>query len=393
MKHCLFLCALELEAESIRNPTTNYPYPRLLKRMSESGEWTITAFAPYRKTSEAVNNNLTIHPWSLRNFIRYGLMQHQNLVVMQLFMKPKWALLAKLWHRVPLVFRTGGISGTVADMARPFYPLRLWRWWFYYSFFDFFVSTADGTPVQLHFFRMGIPRHRYREWPNAFRPVPAGPPRREKVILYVGRLSPVKAVDYLIESFAEATKKLDSGYKLMIYGADARVSYSWHEAELVRLIERLGLVGRVEIHPWTHEAERHIASCKMVVTGCANNQILEAYAAGTPVIALDLGETRNLYSRLENVHIIDYPLGGYPLPSRKRPSIRPEVRGEIVRATAEAMVAIAEAETPPPPVIDFAQYGWEQRLQKELNLYATLLDDPARPRWVRGRIEAKTDRA
>ncbi|MCK5783364.1 MAG: glycosyltransferase family 4 protein [Desulfobacterales bacterium] len=370
-KHCIFLCLLEIDLQRILNPTNNYPYPRLIKKMIDSGEWTVTVFGQHQKQREAYQEKLLILPWSKKNFIRYGLKPSCDLVVMHLFMKAKWAILAKLWHRVPLVYRTGGINGTIADMSKAFYPFKYWRHWVLYRFVNFFISTADGTPVQLHFYRMGVSRKKYREWPNGFRPMAESQDfgRRQKAILYIGRICRVKAVDYILFSFEKALARLDPEYKLVFCGGGVRISD--YEGELVKLIEKRNLQNRVEIKPWSTNAGEYIGACKMLLTGCANNQILEAYAMGTPVIALDLGETKDLYGKLDNINIVNYPLGGYPIDTSCE-SIRAEVLDELVEETAGLMVDLSQQADISPPDVDYDKVGWSQRLDKELLIYRRL---------------------
>jgi glycosyltransferase involved in cell wall biosynthesis len=190
---------------------------------------------------------------------------------------------------------------------------------------------------------------------------------RKNWILYLGRIHRVKAVDYIVEAFKLALPQLPPDYKLILCGVRNRQTP--FEQELRKSIETSSIASRVEFHPWTTDAEKYYKQSRMLITGCANNQIIEAYACGTPVIALDLGETKNIYGHLKNVHIVEYPLGGYPT-NAQEPSIDPECVDRVTRDTAELIKMISQQKNSYDiPMIDYDAVGWEQRLSKEAELY------------------------
>ena len=90
------------------------------------------------------------------------------------------------------------------------------------------------------------------------------------------------------------------------------------------------------------------------------------------VIALDLGETREIYGELDNVHIVDYPLGGFPL-TRKDDALRPEVYDDLVAETARLIVKISKEGDPVPPTVDYDKHGWPRRIDRELAIYDALV--------------------
>ncbi|HJR63212.1 MAG TPA: hypothetical protein VJ803_05875, partial [Gemmatimonadaceae bacterium] len=106
------------------------------------------------------------------------------------------------------------------------------------------------------------------------------------------------------------------------------------------------------------------------LSGLANNPVQEAVSTQTPVIAVELGETKSLYGRFPNVHFVDYANGGCG-------AIEAAHRGALVGDTAEKMVEILNdfarfdsAKAPPPTDL----YGWDRRLRDELELYESLFD-------------------
>ena len=370
-RECVFFCGVELTAREIGATTTNYPYPRIIRRMVDSGEWRVTVFSARRQEAELYNEDCRLLPFSARSWLTEVLFRrHVDLLITHLTWHPAYVILTKVLRRAPLVFRTGGISGKQEDMLRPRYFMRRKQEWVLYRFCNFLVSTADGTPVRLHFKRMGVPARKYREYPNAFRPLPGTPEPRQKTVLFIGRLAKGKATDYVVDSFHRALPELEEGYKLIFCGGG--VHSSPYEQSLRDRVARLGIERSVEFHPWTGDSSTYYRRCKMVVTGCGNNQIIESYVTGTPVIALDLGETREIYGELDNVHIVDYPLGGFPL-TRKDDALRPEVYDDLVAETARLIVKISKEGDPVPPTVDYDKHGWPRRIDRELAIYDALV--------------------
>jgi D-inositol-3-phosphate glycosyltransferase len=118
----------------------------------------------------------------------------------------------------------------------------------------------------------------------------------EKIILFVGRLDPLKGIDRLLRAM---THLRDSdNLRLIIIGGDER---SLNERErLSRLAARLGIEDRVtfrgmvrqELLPGYYRA----ADCCVVPSYHESFGLvaLEALACGTPVVSSDVGEMRNI---------------------------------------------------------------------------------------------------
>lgn len=180
----------------------------------------------------------------------------------------------------------------------------------------------------------------------------------------ISRLSAVKGIDYLIESYARALPSLKRHHRLRIVGDGAE------RDNLQRLAEQLGVGDSVEFIGDSFDIERHLYTSKLLVSGLANNPIMEAIATDTPVVAVELGETRRLYGDFSNVHVVDYPPGGCG-------RIDPGYREELVRQTAAVIASVlnnSEGRQPlgftRPPL-----FSWGERLQLELELYDSLFDE------------------
>jgi glycosyltransferase involved in cell wall biosynthesis len=232
-----------------------------------------------------------------------------------------------------------------------------------FSVADMIISTADGTPVDLFMERIGVAPERYRSWPNGF-PVIENHHncRRRNRIICISRLSHEKAIDYVVRSFALALPRLVEPHTLGIVGDGP-------ELEPLRALAReLGVATSVEFCGESYDIGPHLYSSRLLVSGLANNTVMEAIATGTTVIALDLGEMRKLYGRFPNVYVVDYPPGGYG-------RIAPMYMDRVVRATADMIVAVLNNYSTVEPRASkraCEKFSWEQRLDAELRLYEEL---------------------
>jgi D-inositol-3-phosphate glycosyltransferase len=112
------------------------------------------------------------------------------------------------------------------------------------------------------------------------------------VVLFVGRLQPLKGADVAVEAFAALGR--DDALLIIVGGPSGR-SGPAHLDALHRLVERRGLTGRVRfVEPQPHHAlsSYYRAAEIVLVPSCSESfglVALEAAACGTPVVASAVG--------------------------------------------------------------------------------------------------------
>jgi glycosyltransferase involved in cell wall biosynthesis len=213
------------------------------------------------------------------------------------------ALLAARQLHVPSVFT-----------AHCYYPAHSWASALKKGLFDSTLGWlglhAAGTLIALtdndkrDAILLGAPADNFRVIPNALRLPEAAPsplPGSPQSLLFVGRLDPVKRVDFLLAALAELP-----GFTLTLIGPDGG-----HRATLEALTQSLGLAGRVhflgEVDDETLAAA--YSRCGLFVLPSAYEGLptvaLEAMAAGRPVLAASSGGTRYLIRPGENGFLFD----------------------------------------------------------------------------------------
>ena len=131
---------------------------------------------------------------------------------------------------------------------------------------------------------------------DRFRPMPRGDVRRklglpqdEPVVLYVGRIEPLKGIDILLRAAAET----EGRFRLLVVGGDDRDAQ--RKAELGQLAEELGIAGRVVFQDAVPHEELPLyynAADVCVVPSYYESfglVALEAMACGVPVVASRAG--------------------------------------------------------------------------------------------------------
>jgi D-inositol-3-phosphate glycosyltransferase len=119
--------------------------------------------------------------------------------------------------------------------------------------------------------------------------LPEGP-----LLLYVGRIAPIKGLQTLLDAVARLARHTDN-VRLLVVGGDADEPADGHETTLRRRIDALGLGGAVRfVGPQPQEALRdfYVAADVLVLPSYYESfgmVALEAMACGTPVIASRVG--------------------------------------------------------------------------------------------------------
>lgn len=166
------------------------------------------------------------------------------------------------------------------------------------------VSEVNRTEIVSR----GIDRQRVRVLPNGihpdqftYRPARELYPDEPLQIAYVGTMAVWQGIDTLIEAVALTNR--DRRVELQIQGVGGR----GRAAELARNSRRLGIEDRVHFRPAGDQAsvlrllhDSHVAAVPLLAVdrnvrqGCCPLKLLEAMAAGTPVLASDLLVVREL---------------------------------------------------------------------------------------------------
>jgi D-inositol-3-phosphate glycosyltransferase len=147
---------------------------------------------------------------------------------------------------------------------------------------------------------------------NLFKPVDRISARRnlglsdEKVILYVGRIDPLKGIDQLVKTMP--LLKNHDGLRLIIIGGDEN---SREEVgKLQKLASDLGVSGNITFQGLIKQdrlAEYYSAADVCVVPSYYESfglVPLESLACGTPVVATDVGDLKNIIRHGETGYIV-----------------------------------------------------------------------------------------
>ena len=368
------------ETSSARiNTPGNYSLSRLLVRLNQTDDVPVH-FLNWTPRYERYGNIEFIHFTALNYFKLLGRVafRRNTLIVSQTGAYGAPArLLRALMPGSRILVRLGGVyygkeylESQSFRSARRALRRRL-------SYADVIMSTADGTPVDLYMRQLGIPPQRYRKMMNGF-PVIANDTREERAdrLVCISRLSPEKNIDYVIRSFAAALPRLRAPHQLTIVGDGPE------RGTLEALAATLGIGDQVVFAGESYDVGRFLYTSKALVSGLANNTVIEAIATGTPVITVELGEMQSLYGAFPNVRVVDYPPGGYG-------RIPEEHLAPLVERTADAIVQLlnnypADAG----PMRRAEMYSWDERLGDEIQLYEMMLAPASASRASRARAPA-----
>jgi len=126
--------------------------------------------------------------------------------------------------------------------------------------------------------------------------------------VYVGQLYPPKGVHFLIEALA-LVKDQFPRTRLYIVGDHIIDAYRDYREELTRLIETMGLRGKVSFTGWRPDALSIVSLMDILVHPSLSEgfgrAVLEGMALGKPVIASRVGGLRELVEDGENGFLVD----------------------------------------------------------------------------------------
>ncbi len=356
----------ETSSERLNKPA-NYSLSRLLLRLHSEGQIPIHFFntSPIRERY----GNIEFIPFSKPAYVRCVIrlaMSTRTLIISQMNSYYRYALFMRsLLPNSRLLVRLGGVYYGRKHLDSASFQEEIDSYLHYLRSADMVLSTADGTPVDYFMERVGVPRNRYRKWLNGFPEIPNMQGyRRGNRIVCISRLSSEKGIDCVVRSFALALPRLREPHTLTIVGDGP------DRASLEQLASELGVRSSVEFVGDSFDIARYLYTSKLLVSGLANNPIMEAIATGTPVITVELGEIASLYGHYPNVHVMDYPPGGCG-------RIDQEHCEPLAQQTAARIVHVLN-EYPELPLAEHrigpALYDWDQRLQEEMDLYEELFE-------------------
>jgi D-inositol-3-phosphate glycosyltransferase len=173
---------------------------------------------------------------------------------------------------------------------------------------DRLVVSVCGEAAELHTM-YGLSGSRLSVVPpgvdlSVFRPGPVeteigAPPGDGPLLLFVGRLQPLKGPDLAVRTLAEVVDGIPDARLLIIGGSSGRARSTRPDA-LLRLAERLGVPDRVAVIPARPQAalaDAYRAASVLLVPSRTESfglVALEAQASGTPVVAADVGGLRSV---------------------------------------------------------------------------------------------------
>jgi D-inositol-3-phosphate glycosyltransferase len=140
-----------------------------------------------------------------------------------------------------------------------------------------------------------------------------GVPLDARIILFVGRLQPLKAPDVLIDAVAEVVRRrpqLRDRIRLVIIGSPSGPQSTWADA-LPEAIRDHGLDEQIIVRPHSPRPELFRWYCVADIVGVPSYNesfglvALEAQACGRPVVATDVGGLRHAVRAGETGLLVD----------------------------------------------------------------------------------------
>ncbi len=158
-----------------------------------------------------------------------------------------------------------------------------------------------ARPDQIVVVPPGVDLHTFHPCDQPKSRAQLGVPQDAQMILFVGRIQPLKAPDVLIEAVArlvDARPDRRQRLKLIIIGSPSGPDAHW-ASTLPPLAVRLGVADVVEFRPHSARTELFRWYCASDVVGVPSHNesfglvALEAQACGRPVVATDVGGLRH----------------------------------------------------------------------------------------------------
>ena len=214
---------------------------------------------------------------------------------------------------------------------------------------------------------------------SRFYPIPfdeakefVGVPPCDRMLLYVGRVEPLKGIDTLIEAIASILQQgifKEGSMCLAIIGGDPDASEEKMTAEMLRLKELCDRYGLGDMVTFLGKRDQdtlpyYYSAAEAVVMPSQYESFgmvaLEAMACGTPVVASEVGGLAFLVRDGET---------GYTVPASDPEALAAKLKDIIIDKDLRHRMGEQAAE--------FAQgYDWHLIADQVVNLYQDVIDDP-----------------
>lgn len=195
------------------------------------------------------------------------------------------AALVCSWLKIPLVLTAIG-SDINANLDKPM-RLRQIKWAMSHA--KAVVGVSHDLVAKMRTFGLTVPVSRIANGVDASRFFPSAADERERTLLFVGRLHPVKGLTHLISALAHLKTASKLSFRTVIVGEggeEGRLREQCAAAGLEDDVQFVGAQPHSEIGNWMRRAS---VFCLPSLNEGMPNVVIEAQACGLPIVASQVG--------------------------------------------------------------------------------------------------------